>query len=135
MLVRHYSQGKWYRIECPEGSRIERQSDQAGPGGGHPPDRLIVPWGGEEIAIPAEPVELLPLLAESGRCGLSLLGKTEAGAELAGVACPGCGEQDIDWLSIGASEERIHCDRCGGDFQAPSRIGSRGCLTARRAAT
>jgi ribosomal protein S27E len=125
MHVRHYAQGKWYQIVCPEGSRVERQSDQAGPGGGHPQDRLIVAWGGEEIAIPAEPEELLPLLAESGRCGLSLLGKPEATAELAGVACPGCGEQDIDWLSIGESDEMVHCDRCGSDFRAPSGIGHR----------
>jgi Zn ribbon nucleic-acid-binding protein len=125
MLVRHYSQGKWYRIVCPEGSRVERQSDQAGPGGGQPQDRLIVPWVGEEIVIPAEPAELLPLLAESGRCGLSLRGKPEAGADLAGATCPGCGEQDIDWLSIGESDEKVHCDRCGGDFRAPSGLGHR----------
>jgi Zn ribbon nucleic-acid-binding protein len=101
---------------CPEGSRVERKSDQAGPGGGHPQDRLIVSWGGEEIAIPAEPEELLPLLAESGRCGLALLGKPEAGAELAGVACPECGEADVNWLVLQDGDERVHCDRCGGDF-------------------
>src|SRR4051794_11456493 len=113
MHVRHYAQGKWYQIKCPEGSRVKRQSDQAGPGGGPPQDRLIVPWGDEEIAIPAEPEELLPLLAESGRSGLSLLGKTEAGAELAGVACPGCGEEDVNWLVLQDAEGQVHCDRCG----------------------
>jgi Zn ribbon nucleic-acid-binding protein len=120
MLVRHYSQGKWYRIACPEGSRIERRSVQAGGGGAYTQDRLIVPWAGEEIAIPAEPVELLPMLAESGRCGLSLVGDPQPDVRLAGVACPDCGEGDENWLVLQDGEERVHCDSCGADFDLKS---------------
>ena len=48
-------------------------------------DLLIVPFEGREIRIPADPSELLPLLAESGRCGLSLIGDAEPGMMLAGT--------------------------------------------------
>src|ERR1017187_8741110 len=67
MRIRHYSKGKFYLIECPDGTRVVRavQSSSA-QAGSH--DRLIVPFEGREIAIPADPLELMPLLAEAGRC-------------------------------------------------------------------
>ena len=67
------------------------------------------------MRIPADPTELLPLLAESGRCGLSLIGDPEPAMMLAGAACPNCGEDDVDWLSVEDSSETAHCDRCGSD--------------------
>jgi hypothetical protein len=77
MIVKHYAQGKFYRIACPEGSRIIRRSDRAGTEKAILHDVLVVPFEGEEIPIPADPPGLLPLLAESGRCGLSLVREPE----------------------------------------------------------
>ena len=68
------------------------------------------------IRIPADPSDLPPLLAESGRCGLSLIGGPEPAMMLAGAACPKCGEDDVDWLSVEDGSETAHCDRCGSDF-------------------
>jgi len=116
MIVRHYAQGKWYRIPCPEGSRVERRADPADPDGGFAPDRLLVPFEGEVVPIPADPPELLPLLAESGRFGLALDGEPQPEARLAGAACPRCGEDDITWLVFEDGSEWVHCDRCGADF-------------------
>ena len=50
-----------------------------------------------EIAISSEPPELLPLLVESGRCGLSLVGEPVPNANLAGVFCPTYNEGDVSW--------------------------------------
>ena len=80
------------------------------------PDRLIVPFEGEVIPIPADPPELLPLLAESGRFGLTLDGEPEPDLRLAGASCPGCGEDDVTWLVFEDQTERVHCDRCSADF-------------------
>jgi hypothetical protein len=118
MRIRHFSKGKWYEIQCPEGSRVERGSGRAAPGA----DRLIVAWDGQEIPIPADPEELLPLLAEAGRCGLVLCGEPEPGPVLIGASCPGCGEWDMHWLAVEDDCERIHCDACGADFD-PRRSG------------
>ena len=96
MRVRHYAQGKFYLIECPEGTRLVRRSDQSADDESVPHDHLIVPLNGEEIRIPADPPELLPLLAESGNFGVSLVGKPEPDVRLANMACPGCGEAAID---------------------------------------
>ena len=82
-------------------------------------DLLVVPFEGQEIRIPADPAELLPLLAESGRCGLSLIGDPEPEMMVAGAACPKCGEDDLNWLSVEDSSETAHCDRCGSDFGLP----------------
>ena len=35
---------------------------------------------------------------------------------LAGVICPKCGEDDVNWLQLMDSQETVHCDRCGTDF-------------------
>ena len=76
----------------------------------------MVPFEGEEIPIPADPPELLPLLAESGRCGLTLVGEPEPAARLAGVACPKCAESDVNWLRVEEDDAGAHCDRSQADF-------------------
>ena len=84
----------------------------------------MVPCEGREIRIPADPAELLPLLAESGRCGLSLIGDLEPEMMLAGAACPNCGEDDVNWLSVEDGSETAHCDRCGSGFGLTDQSGS-----------
>jgi ribosomal protein S27E len=116
MRVRHYARGKFYTIDCPEGTRVERRADGSGR---H--DRLIVPFRGEELRLPADPPDLLPMLAESGNFGVSLVGEPEPEARLAGVACPGCGEPDASWLRFDDATEAVHCDRCGADFGLAAR--------------
>jgi Zn ribbon nucleic-acid-binding protein len=117
--IKHFSKGKFYVIQCPQGTRVIRcwgHSD------GH--DHLVVPFEGREIRIPADPSELLPLLAESGRGGLSLIGDPEPEMMLAGAACPNCGEDDVNWLSVEDGSETARCDRCGGDFGLIDQSGS-----------
>ena len=92
MRVRHHAQGKFYTIECPEGTRIVRRSEQPADGEAVPHDHLVVPLNGKEVRIPADPPELLPLLAESGKFGITLVGEPVPDMRLAGVVCPGCGE-------------------------------------------
>jgi hypothetical protein len=62
MRIKHFSKGKFYLIQCPQGAWVVRCW-------GHPDghDLLVVPCEGREIRIPADPAELLPLLAESVR--------------------------------------------------------------------
>ena len=119
MRIKHFSKGKFYLIECPPGSRVVRCW-------GHPDghDLLVVPFGDREIRIPADPAELLPLLAESGRCGLSLIGDPEAEMRLAGAACPNCGEDEVNCLSVEDGSQTAHCDRCGSDFGLTDQSGS-----------
>ena len=62
------------------------------------------------------PSELLPLLAESGICGLSLISGPEPEARLAGAGCTTCGEDDVNWLSVEDGSDTAHCDRRGSDF-------------------
>jgi Zn ribbon nucleic-acid-binding protein len=138
MLVKHHAKGKFYLIACPEASRIVRRSDRIARRGGFLPDLIVVPFGRKEIPIPADPPELLPLLAEAGRFGLSLAGEPMPDFRLAGVACPGCGERDVNWLSVEDAFERIHCDYCGVDFDptvaariVPERGDIRGRLESR----
>ena len=90
MRVRHYSKGKFYVIACPRGTKVVRTSPHASDDQADSHDRLLVPFQGREIAIPADPPELLPLLAESGRCGLSLVGDPVPDMNLAGAVCPNC---------------------------------------------
>jgi hypothetical protein len=111
MLVKHYAGGKFYRIALPEGSRLVRSSGRL------THDVVIVPYEGREIAIAADPPELLPLLAESGRCGLATVGEPEPEARLAGIACPECGERDVSWLSLNDEGAMVHCERCGAGFE------------------
>jgi len=96
MRIRVYSKGKFNLIECPDGARVVRCSARSVPDGADSHDHLIVPFGGQEIAIPIDPPELVPLLADSGRCGLSLLGGPEPDTLLVGVSCPRCNEDDVN---------------------------------------
>jgi hypothetical protein len=97
MRIRHHAQGKFYTIECPEGTRVVRRSDQPNDGPSAPHDLLIVPFNGEEIRIPANPPELLPLLAETGNFGVSLIGEPEPDMRLAGVSCPEYNAAEKGW--------------------------------------
>src|SRR3954468_23554150 len=86
MHIRHYSKGKFYRIQCPEGTKVvRRRPTLTSSDGSDLPDLLLVPFQGQTIPIPSDPPELLPMLAESGRCGLSLVGSPQPKARLAGV--------------------------------------------------
>jgi predicted RNA-binding Zn-ribbon protein involved in translation (DUF1610 family) len=131
MRVRHYAQGKFYTIECPEGTRIVRNSTFRASGKPDPCDGIIVQFNGKELRIPAEPAELLPLLAESGNLGVSLVGEPEPDVRLVGVCCPDCGETDVNWLQLRDGSESVHCDHCGAEFalpvltDAPMRVSSR----------
>jgi hypothetical protein len=57
MRVRVYSAGKFYLIECSERTRVDRHAV----GSSEPNDLLVVQFEGQEIAIPNDPSELLPL--------------------------------------------------------------------------
>src|SRR5215210_5644652 len=107
MRVRHHAQGKFYTIECPEGTRIERRSEEPVDGEAVLHDHLVVPLNGKEVRIPADPPELLPLLAETGNVGVTLVGEPEPDVSLAGVICPECGEADATWLQLGSDSEAI----------------------------
>jgi hypothetical protein len=119
MRIKHFSKGKFYLIQCPPGTMVVRCLSQPAlvRPDGH--NLLMVPFDGQEICIPTDPPELLPLLAESGRCGLSLIGEPEPGIMLAGAVCPNCGEDDLNWLSVENGSVAAHCDRCGSDFGLP----------------
>jgi predicted RNA-binding Zn-ribbon protein involved in translation (DUF1610 family) len=116
MRVRHYAQGKFYTIECPEGTRIVRRPEHPAEGETIPHDHLVVPLNGKEVRIPADPPELLPMLAETGNFGVMLVGEPVPDVQMAGTVCPGCGEEDVAWLQLRDGSEVVHCDRCGADF-------------------
>lgn len=116
MQIRLFSKGKFYLIGCPPGTRVVRCSEQSAPVDRDGHDLLVVPFDGQEICIPFDPSELLPLLAESRRCGLSLISGPEQEARLAGTGCTNCGEDDVNWLSVEDGSDTAHCDRCGSDF-------------------
>ena len=118
MRIRHYSKGKFYVIECPDGTRVVPPSVTSGSVSW---DHLIVPFKGQEITISADPDELLPLLAESACCGLSLIGEPVPDVNLAGVDCPNCGEDDVTWLQLMDEHDSVHCDRCGTEFDLADR--------------
>jgi hypothetical protein len=117
MRVRTYSKGKFYLIECPDGTRVVQLAVQSNRNATECEDLLVVPFEGEEIAITSEPCELLPLLAEAGRCGLSLVGDPVPAVNLAGAVCPRCNEDDVSWLSVDDDGNIAHCDVCGCDFR------------------
>ena len=119
MRVRHHAQGKFYTIACPEGTRVVRRSDLPADGEAVPHDHLVVPLNGKEVRIPADPPELLPLLAETGNFGVSLVGEPEPDVRLTGVVRPECGENDVTWLQLGTDSEAVRCDYCGADFELP----------------
>jgi len=119
MRVRHHAQGKFYSIECPEGTRIVRSSVPAADGEEVPHDHLVVPLKGKEIRNPADPPELLPLLAETGKFGITLFGDPVPEIRLAGVVCPECGQDDVNWLQLREGSESARCDGCGAEFDSP----------------
>jgi predicted RNA-binding Zn-ribbon protein involved in translation (DUF1610 family) len=121
MRIKHYSQGKFYTFECPKGTRVVRRSDQTSNSKTVVHDHLVVPFQGQILNNPADPPELLPLLAESGTFGVTLVGEPEPDESLAGASCPKCGETDVNWLQLRDGSETIHCDHCGIDFGLPVR--------------
>jgi hypothetical protein len=121
MRIRHYSKGKFYLIECPDGSRVVR-AVRSVPAQADFHDRLIVPFEGREIAIPADPPELLPLLAEAGHWGLALVGEPVPDMNLADAVCPNCNEDDVSWLSVDNGSNIAHCDYCGCDFGLENQL-------------
>jgi hypothetical protein len=117
MIVSHYARGKFYQMACPDGTRIVRGSEGTASLDNSPHfDLVVVPFGGHDIPIPVEIPELLPLLAEAGLCGLSLVGEPRPDANLEGAVCPRCGQIDVNWLTLEEDPEQIHCDYCGVDF-------------------
>ena len=128
MQVKHHAQGKFYVIECPEGTRLVRRSEDPA---AEPCDHLVVPLNGEEVRIPADPPELLPLLAESGNFGISPVGEPVPDVNLAGVVCPKCGEDDVNWLQLMDNQKAVHCDRCGTEFGV-AVLGGTEVITFRR---
>ena len=123
MRVRCHAQGRFYTINCPEGTRIVRAADVLGDEVANI-DHLIVPLKGKAIRIPADPPELLPLFAETGNFGVTLVGEPEPDVRLAGASCPGCGEVDVNWLQVSDGTEAVHCDRCGTEFEVrvPAKV-------------
>ncbi|MDR3632519.1 MAG: hypothetical protein P4L84_01715 [Isosphaeraceae bacterium] len=117
MRIKHYAWGKFYHVECPNGTTVIRRSDQLGSSGEFLPDIILVRFKGRDIPVPSDPPELLPLLAESGRFGLSLVGEPHPGTTLAGAICPGCGEMDVEWLCLG-DDDLVRCENCGVSFEA-----------------
>src|SRR5689334_692046 len=117
MRVKLYAQGKFYTIQCPEGTRVVRRPERTPDDESVSHDLLVIPLNGKEIRIPAEPPELLPMLAESGNFGVSLV----PDVRLAGASCPGCGEDHVAWLRPEEGSESVHCDHCGTDFELPVR--------------
>ena len=113
MRVKHHAQGKFYVIECPEGTRLVRRTSG---GKALKCDHLVVPLNGEKVRIPADPPELLPMLAESGNFGITLVGEPVPDMRLGGVVCPKCGEDDVNWLQLRDDSGTVHCDRCGMKF-------------------
>ncbi len=119
MRVKHHAQAKFYTIEYPEGTRVVRRSDLPADGEAVPHDHLVVPMNGKEVRIPADPPELLPLLAETEKFGITLVGEPVPDVRLAGVVCPECGQDDLNWLQLREDLESAHCDGCGAEFDSP----------------
>jgi hypothetical protein len=67
------AKGKFYLIECPDGTMVVRCAVHSGSNAAESHDPLVVPSLGQQIEIPSDPHELLPRLAESRLCGLSLI--------------------------------------------------------------
>ena len=52
MRIKHYAEGKFHTIECPEGSRVVRRSELPADGGAIQTDALVVPLNGKEVRTP-----------------------------------------------------------------------------------
>jgi hypothetical protein len=66
---------------------------------------------------PADPPELLPLLAEAGNFGGFLVGEPLPEERLAWVNCPKWGEDDVNWLQARDGSEAVYCEYHGADFE------------------
>ena len=111
-----HSKGKFYLIECPEGTTVVRCLAPFVRDGADSHDLVVVPFRGETIKIPADPPELLPLLAESGRCGLSLVSEPVPDEHLACTVSPNCDENDVRWMSVDYGSRIARCYFRGFDF-------------------
>jgi ribosomal protein S27E len=118
--IKRYAQGKFCGIECPKGTTVVRRSEHPADGETVLHDHLVVPFKGQILNIPADPPELLPMLAESGNFGVTIVGEPEPDERLAGASCPGCGENDVNWLQVQDGSVTVHCDYCGADFAMPT---------------
>jgi predicted RNA-binding Zn-ribbon protein involved in translation (DUF1610 family) len=116
MQIRLYSKGKFYLIECPDDTTVVRCLAPSVRDGADSHDLVVVPFRGQAIAIPADPPELLPQLAESGRCGLSLVGDPVPDVHLTDAVCPNCHEEAVTRMSIYDSSRIARCDCCGYDL-------------------
>jgi hypothetical protein len=121
MRIRVNSKGKIYLIQCPAGTRVVRCGVQFVPASAEPHDFLVLPFRGQRISITADAPELLPLLAESERFGLSLVGEPMPDLNQAGAVCPNCNE-DVSWLSVNDQSRTAHCDYCGCDFRLGDQL-------------
>jgi hypothetical protein len=122
MQVRVYSKGKFYLIKCPDGTRVGCCAARSVPDSVDAHDFLLVPFRGHEIKIPNDLPELLPLLAEAGRFGLSLIGDPVPSADLAGAVCRNCNEDDVSWLSVNDDSNTVHRDNCGCEFGLDGQV-------------
>ena len=122
MRIRVHSKGRFYLIQCPGGTRVVRRALESVPDSEDSHDLLIVPFRDQELAIPSDPPELLPLLAESERFGLSLVCEPVPDANLAGAVCPNCNVEDVSWLSVEDDSNVAHCDLCGCDFRLDGQL-------------
>ena len=121
MRIRVHSKGRFYLIQCPMGTKVVRRAVESVPDSADSHDLLIVPFRDQELAIPSDPPELLPLLAESERFGLSLVGEPVPDVNLAGAVRPKCNMDDVSWLSVEDDSNMAHCELCGSDFSLAVR--------------
>ena len=56
------------------------------------------------------------MLAESGRCGLALVGESGPIVDLARAVRPNCNEDDVSWLSADDGSDRLRYGSRGRDF-------------------
>jgi hypothetical protein len=122
MRIRHYSKSKFDLIECPNGARVIRCAVQSDRDTADSHDRLVVPFRGQELTIPADPPELLPLLVNAGQYCLSPVGEPVPDVILEGAVCPKCDEDDVSWLSVEDDSNITLRDNCGSDFNLDEQL-------------
>jgi len=72
MRIKHYAEGKFHTIECPEGSRVVRRSELPADGGAIQTDALVVPLNGKEVRTP-RPARIDRKPAQADAVGRDLL--------------------------------------------------------------
>src|SRR5262249_49750834 len=70
------------------------------------PDRLIVPAERAGHVLPGRAHGAGADAGRDGPVGMTLVGEPEPGPELAGAACPRCGEAEIEWLPNSEAKSR-----------------------------